>query len=130
MVDFIEVMRRTENGPYMTERDFDIEIVFKTARELSKKYGIAYDRKQLITLTPELADVAFQAGLELAEKAGIYCVTTSRVIKFTREELLRLKSCTARVKYRLGQRPKGACAPPNGVYGVVLSFGEVSPGRL
>jgi methylamine--corrinoid protein Co-methyltransferase len=88
MVDFIEVMRRTENGPYMKERDFDIEIVFKTARQLSKKYGIAFDRKQLITLNPELADAAFNAGIELAEKAGIYCVTTSRVIKFTREELL------------------------------------------
>jgi methylamine--corrinoid protein Co-methyltransferase len=86
-VDFIEVMRRTENGPFMTERDFDIEIVFKTARELSKRYGIAYDRNHLITLNPEIADAAFQAGLELAERAGIYCVSTSRVIKFTQEEL-------------------------------------------
>ena len=52
MVDFIEVMRRTENGPFMKERDFDIEVVFKTARELVKKYGLAYNRKQLITFNP------------------------------------------------------------------------------
>ena len=88
MVDFIEVMRRSENGPYIEERDFDIEVVFKTGRDLAKRYGLSYDRKQLITLNPEIADIAFRAGLELAEKTGIYCVTTSRLIKFSREELL------------------------------------------
>ena len=97
MVDFIEVMRRTENGPYIKERDFDIELVFKTARELSKRYGIAYDRKQLITLNPELADAAFQAGLELAEKTGIYCVTTSRMIQiYAGGAAAGFKSCAQR----------------------------------
>jgi methylamine--corrinoid protein Co-methyltransferase len=42
----------------------------------------------LITLEPEMADGAFRAGLELAETAGIFCLNTSRQIKFTREELL------------------------------------------
>ena len=88
MVDFLEVMRRTESGPYISERDFDIEIIFKTTRELIKKYGLKYDRKQLITLEPEMADGAFQAGLDLAEQAGMYCIDTSRIIKFTRDELL------------------------------------------
>jgi methylamine--corrinoid protein Co-methyltransferase len=88
MVDFLEVIRRTESGPYITERDFDIEVVFKTTRELVKKHGLKYDRKHLITLEPEMADGAFQAGLELAERAGMFCVNTSRVLKFTREELL------------------------------------------
>jgi len=88
MVDFIEVIRRTENGPYISERDFDIEVVFETTRELVKKYGIRYNRNELITLNPEMADGAFQAGLELAEKAGIFCINTSRQIKFNRAELL------------------------------------------
>jgi methylamine--corrinoid protein Co-methyltransferase len=35
-----------------------------------------------------MADAAFYAGLDLAEEAGMFCVDTSRVIKFTREELL------------------------------------------
>lgn len=89
MVDFLEVIRRTESGPYISERDFDIEVVSKTTRELVKKYGLKYDRKELITLKPEMADGAFQAGLELAEIAGYYCINTSRQIKFTRQELLR-----------------------------------------
>src|SRR3989304_5446187 len=88
MVDFLEVIRRTESGAYLSERDFDIEVIFKTTRELVKKHGLKYDRKQLITREPEMADGACQAGLELAEQAGMYCVNTSRVIKFSREELV------------------------------------------
>ena len=88
VVDFMEVIRRSENGPFINERDFDIEVIFKTIRELVKKYGIKYDRKELITLDPEMADSAFNAGLELAEIAGMYCITTSRAIKFTKEELI------------------------------------------
>jgi methylamine--corrinoid protein Co-methyltransferase len=88
MVDFMEVIRRTENGPFISERDFDIEVIFKTTRDLVKKYGVKFNRKELITLGSEMADGAFQAGLELAEIAGIYCINTSRQIKFTREELL------------------------------------------
>ncbi len=88
MVDFIEVIRRTESGPFIDERDFDIEVIFRTTQRLVKHYGIQYDRKHLITLDPEMADAAFRAGLELAEEAGMFCVDTSRVIKFSREELL------------------------------------------
>lgn len=88
MVDFIEVMRRTENGPYISERDFDIDVIFSKTRELVKKYGVKYNRNELITLDPEMADGAFQAGLELAETAGIFCINTSRQIKFSRQELL------------------------------------------
>ncbi len=88
MVDFLEVIRRAENGPYIEERDFDIEVVFKTTRDLVRKYGIKYDRQHLITLEPTMADAAFQAGLDLAVEAGMYCVDTSRIIKFTRDELL------------------------------------------
>jgi len=88
MIDFMEVMRRTESGPFISERDFDIEMIFKTTSQLVKKHGLQYNRKELITLHPEMADAAFQAGLELAETAGVFCLNTSRQIKFTREELL------------------------------------------
>ena len=87
-VDFMEVIRRTESGPYTEERDFDIEVVFKTTKALIDRYEIGYDRNELITLDPGMADAAFNAGLDLAEQAGMFCVETSRVIRFSREELL------------------------------------------
>jgi hypothetical protein len=40
MIDIYEVLRRTESGPYIKERDFDIEVIFKTTRSLVKKYGV------------------------------------------------------------------------------------------
>ncbi len=88
VVDLMEVIRRTESGPFVEERDFDIEVIFRTIKDLVKKYGIEYQRQQLITLDPQIADAAFSAGLELAEHAGMYCVDTSRVIKFSQQELL------------------------------------------
>ncbi|NLG65546.1 MAG: monomethylamine:corrinoid methyltransferase, partial [Actinobacteria bacterium] len=88
MIDIMEVMRRSESGPFCSERDFDIDIIFKTTRSLVKKYGVKFDRKHLITQEPEMADGAFQAALDLAVTAGMYCVDTSRRIMFTREELL------------------------------------------
>ena len=88
MIDIMEVMRRTESGPFCSERDFDIDIIFKTTRSLVKKYGVKFDRKQLITLDPEMVDGAFQAALDLAAASGMYCVDTSRRVMFTREELL------------------------------------------
>jgi methylamine--corrinoid protein Co-methyltransferase len=87
MIDIYEVLRRTESGPYIKERDFDIEVIFKTTRSLVKKYGVKYDRARLITLDTEMVDGAFRAGLDLAEEAGMFCVDTSRQVKFTREEL-------------------------------------------
>ncbi len=96
MTDFMEVIRRTENGPFIRERDFDVDVIFRTTRELAKKYGVKYNRKELITLHPEMADGAFQAGLELAERAGIYCINTSRQVKFTRAELLAALRCAPR----------------------------------
>lgn len=87
MVDIFEIIRRTENGPSISERDFDIEVIFRTTKSLVEKYGIKYDRNELITLNHEMADAAFHAGLELAEKAGMFCIDTSRMVKFSREEL-------------------------------------------
>lgn len=131
MVDFIEVMRRTENGPFMKERDFDIEVVFKTARELVKKYGLAYNRKQLITLTPEMADAAFRAGLELAERAGIYCVTTSRVIRFSREELLQgLRAAPRELNIGWGKDQRVLRASQWGVRGRPFIWGGFSGAPL
>ena len=39
-VDFMEVIRRTESGAYTEERDFDIEVVFKTTKRLIDEYNI------------------------------------------------------------------------------------------
>ena len=61
MVNFFEIVRRAIEGPYYTEKDFDMKV-----------------------LVPKV----FQAGLELHSAVGTYCTDTSRVIQLTEEEIL------------------------------------------
>jgi methylamine--corrinoid protein Co-methyltransferase len=57
-------------------------------RQVVKKYDIRFDPDRAVANDDKLADDVFQAALELAEATGCYCTDTSRVIRFTREELL------------------------------------------
>ena len=88
MINFFEVIKRALNGPYYTERDYDLKVMVPKLRELVKKYDIRYDPENPIPNDDKLADDVFQAALELAAATGCYCTDTSRVIHFTKEEIL------------------------------------------
>jgi methylamine--corrinoid protein Co-methyltransferase len=88
MIDFFEVIKRALNGPYFSERDFDMKVVVPKLRQVVKKYGIRFDPSNPIPHDDNMADDVFQAALELAAETGCYCADTSRVIRFTRDELL------------------------------------------
>lgn len=87
MVDFFEVIRRALKGPFYTEEDFIMKLLVPKLRGVIKDYGIRYDREQLIPDDDDLADVIFQAGVELFTEVGVYCPDTSRVIQFSAEEV-------------------------------------------
>jgi methylamine--corrinoid protein Co-methyltransferase len=82
-----EVIDKTETGPYMEERDFDLKVVAKRCRELVKEYEIKFDPNEIITTDDTLADDIFEAGMRLALEAGIFCISTKRVIKFDESEV-------------------------------------------
>ncbi len=87
MASIFEVLSRAENGPYIKEDEYNMKL-FKTNKQLIKKYGIRYSKETPIVFDKEMADGLFQAALELCEIMGMMCVDTSRIINFTREELL------------------------------------------
>ncbi len=87
MLSFYDILRRTEEGKYMEEKEFDLKVIAKTTRRLVKEYDIRFNREEVVTSDISLADDIFKAGFELALESGIYCVSTRRVIKFTEEEL-------------------------------------------
>jgi len=87
MIRFMEVFRRTQTGPYMSEMEYDMAFNQKVS-EIVKKYGITYDPDHPIPNNDQMADDLFQAGLELYEQVGTYCVDSGRVIRFSREEIL------------------------------------------
>ena len=88
MLDFFEIIRRSLNGPYYSEQDFDMKVFVPKLRQVVKKYGLHWDGKTPIPNDDQLADDVFQAALELCVDTGTYCTDTSRVIRFTKEELL------------------------------------------
>ncbi len=84
----VEVLHRAETGPIMEEEKFERELIAPMIKELIKKYSIKYDDKVVVNSDDDLADRVFQAGLDLAEAAGMFCQSTSRRIVWSRQELL------------------------------------------
>ncbi len=86
MVNIFEVLRRAEDGPYMRENDFNMKL-FRTTSRLVKEFGIKMDRDQIVVGDDSMADHVYEAAMKLALEMGMLCVSTSRLIQFTEEEL-------------------------------------------
>jgi methylamine---corrinoid protein Co-methyltransferase len=86
MVNFWEVVERCDKGERMNESEYDL-MLFQAAKDLVKKYDIYFDQDQVVPEDDDLADRAFEAGLELFLKVGFYCLDTKRIVRFTREEI-------------------------------------------
>jgi methylamine--corrinoid protein Co-methyltransferase len=84
----IDILDRMENGPVASERDFDMEMIAARIKELVREHEIKFDRVNLINTDDAMADRCFQAGLKLAEEAGVYCTSNGRRLTWTRREIL------------------------------------------
>jgi methylamine--corrinoid protein Co-methyltransferase len=86
----LDILDRVESGPIIEESQWDMFMVPDEAGRLQMEFDINLAALG-DTLVPDdnaLADRVFEAGLALAERLGVYCVSTSRQIKFTRAEIL------------------------------------------
>jgi methylamine--corrinoid protein Co-methyltransferase len=102
-VSFWEILRRSKEGPFIEEKQFDLSI-FKKTQELQKKYGIKYDPQKPLDRDGDLSDRVYQAGLELFLDLGTYCPTTKRVIRVTEEELKsEIESCAEVISLGQGE---------------------------
>jgi methylamine--corrinoid protein Co-methyltransferase len=87
MIDFLEILERSNTGEYISEEDWDLEKVASTARRLVRKYHLEWDRNQIVSDDPILADAIYQAGYEMAIELGAYCRSTERIIALTQDEI-------------------------------------------
>lgn len=78
---------RAENGPMMTEKDFDLKVYWPKLQEVVKKYKIEYNPDEVVPQSVELADNIFKAARELFLECGVFCTSSERVIKFEESEL-------------------------------------------
>ena len=86
MIDFWDVVRRSETGELVEERDYDMRVV-RGSKKVIKKYDIKFDPEQVISADDSLADRLYEAAVEFFLDVGVYCTDTERVMKFTRDEL-------------------------------------------
>jgi methylamine--corrinoid protein Co-methyltransferase len=87
ILNYLDILDRAKEGPYITEENWDLEKVAMTTMQLVEKYKLTWDPEQIVTDDPGLADAIFEAGLELATTIGAYSRTTERIIEFSRDEL-------------------------------------------
>jgi hypothetical protein len=88
MISLLEIAERTQTGEKVEEKTWDMDL-FRTISGLVKKYGIEFPGEHcFINMDDDLGERAFEAAIELLEKVGIYCITTRRRVKLTREEIL------------------------------------------
>lgn len=86
MVSFWEVMNRASNtGDLMSMDAFDMK-VFEVSSRMVAQYGIQYDAENPIC-SDDTAKRIVQAGIEVYEELGTYCIDTGRVIRFSHEEI-------------------------------------------
>lgn len=86
MIDFWEVVLRSENGELMEEREFD-RLVARTSRDVTKKYDLRFSPEEMIPADDGLPDRLFEAATEFFLEVGVYSIDTGRVIRFERKEL-------------------------------------------
>jgi methylamine--corrinoid protein Co-methyltransferase len=81
-----EVVKRSENGPFMKEADFEKGLTRRTA-ELVNKHELEFDAQLLVPTDDAMVDRLWRAGVELFVEIGVYNMSTQRCIHFTREEV-------------------------------------------
>lgn len=87
MISLIEIAERAMNGPRMDDMEWNMSL-FKKSEELKVKYKIPEPGEdELFCCDEDLADRAFQAGLELLSSLGIYCVSNGRVVELSYDEV-------------------------------------------
>ena len=88
MLSLLDIAERTQKGPKMDENAWNMGL-FRKMNELTEKYQLVYpDDGSFFNMDDDLADRAFQAGIELLVDTGVYCISTGRVIRFSRQEVM------------------------------------------
>ena len=101
----LSVLDKAENGPLLEERDWDRDVIGKTAREILEKYDLDLQGDApLVSDDNELADRLFEAGLEMAARTGVYCKDSRRRLQWTKEELLNiLNAAPSEITFGIGR---------------------------
>ncbi|HEU0294678.1 MAG TPA: monomethylamine:corrinoid methyltransferase, partial [Anaerolineales bacterium] len=87
MLNYLDILDRAHNGPYISEENWDLDKIAMTTKRLVKKYKIAWDANCLVTDDAALSEAIWKAGYELAVEVGAYSRSTERIIAISQDEI-------------------------------------------
>ncbi len=87
MLSLLDIAERSQKGPKMEERDWDMSL-FRRMNALAKKYELQYPGGgRCVNLDDSVPSRAFEAAVEFLSTEGVYCVSTGRVLHFDEKEV-------------------------------------------
>jgi len=88
LISLLEIAERAMTGPRMDDMEWNMSL-FRKSEELKARYKIPEPAEdELFCYDEELADRAFDAGIDLLVSLGLYCVSNGRIIEFSEGEVL------------------------------------------
>ena len=84
----MEVIDRAVEGPLMSDQDYYLKRYVPELNSVIQKYGIKFNPDTPLPSDDSLADTVFDAAVDFFCRVGAYCPDTSRVMEFTKEEIL------------------------------------------
>lgn len=85
-VDVYTFFDRAKKGEKISQDDWDLMLIPSKATELKEKYGLDF-KGEFIPTDKDMTEKLFKAGFEMLLECGIFCPDTSRVVKYTEEEI-------------------------------------------
>jgi len=92
MLSFYEVIDRTVTGPLMSDQDFYLKLYVPELNKVIQQYKIKYNPDTPLPFDDALADTVFEAAVDFFSRVGAYCPDTSRVMQFTKDEIMQAVS--------------------------------------
>lgn len=88
MIDLLEIADRARTGQKMDEKSWNLGL-FKKMESLKTEFGLARPSKPTVfNSDEEMADRAFEAAVSFLSNAGVYCLSTQRIITFSHDEVM------------------------------------------
>ena len=89
MLSLLEVAERTQKGPKVEEKDWDLGLFAKMSH-LVREYEITLPKQRYHPWFGQddgLVERAYEAAVNFLVESGVYCISTGRVVQFSREEI-------------------------------------------
>lgn len=86
-LNYLELEERSYTGEILDKNSWDLDRVAVAVSEIVNKYGLAWDKTNLLPRDDDMCRQYYAAGREMLISSGVYNISTGRVIRFSEREI-------------------------------------------